>query len=104
MGNLLTELERNRLVHAYDGVELEKATRSIAGRCRSNDAHIIARARISGIRVLHSHDRRLHGDFSDRTLINAPRGQIYQDERHAHLLEDAPECKKSRSNDRMPAS
>lgn len=104
MGNLLTELARNRLVHAYDGVELEKETRSIAGRCRSNDAHIIALARISGARILYSHDHSLHRDFSDRTLINAPRGKIYQDEKHAHLLRDAPECKKSHNDARLPES
>ena len=104
MGNLLTELERNRLIHTYDGVELEKEACLIAGRCRSNDAHIIALARISGARILYSHDHSLHRDFSDRTLINEPRGKTYQDEKHAHLLRDAPECKKSRNDEKVPAS
>lgn len=50
----------------------------VAGnRCRSNDAHIIALAIISGARLLYSRDQILHQDFRDKTLIDNPRGKIY---------------------------
>ena len=46
-------------------------------RCRSNDAHIIALAIVSGARLLYSRDQVLHQDFRDKTLIDNPRGKIY---------------------------
>ena len=98
MGDLWAELDSNRLVYVYDEVELEKETRLIAERCRSNDAHIIARARISGARVLYSHDHDLHNDFRNRVLVRAPRGSIYQSAEHVHWLRNAPGCKKSRND------
>ncbi|MCY4213526.1 MAG: PIN domain-containing protein [Gammaproteobacteria bacterium] len=45
--------------------------------CRSNDAHIIALARISGARLLYSNDRDLTDDFRDRGLVPNPRGRVY---------------------------
>ena len=43
----------------------------------SNDQHIIALARVSGARLLCSHDKALHEDFKNKELINNPRGNIY---------------------------
>jgi hypothetical protein len=54
--------------------------------CVSNDFHIIALARVSGARLLFSHDHDLHTDFGNRGLINNPRGRIYQNAAHRHLL------------------
>jgi hypothetical protein len=51
----------------------------------SNDEHIIGLARASGVRVLCSHDQLLHQDFGDSRLLQ-PRGKIYQNSSHAHLL------------------
>lgn len=45
--------------------------------CRSNDAHIIALAQLSGARLLYSNDGPLTGDFKDRNLIPNPRGRVY---------------------------
>ena len=51
-------------------------------RHRSNDAHILALAQISGARLLYSNDRNLQRDFSNRSLIGNPPGKIYStDER-----------------------
>ena len=44
---------------------------------RSNDAHIIALAKISHARVLCTNDRKLKEDFKDRKIINKPKGAIY---------------------------
>ena len=64
--------------------------------CRSNDAHVIALARVSGARVLCSKDRTLHQDFKNRQLISNPRGQVYQAKEHAHLLRHSQSCRRVR--------
>ena len=66
--------------------EVDQEARDIAGQCRSNDAHVVALARVSGARLLCSEDKLLHADFDNRELINNPRGKVYQDSSHAHLL------------------
>jgi hypothetical protein len=54
--------------------------------CSSNDFHIIALARLSGARLLFSHDQALHTDFTNPALINKPRGKVCQNATHRHLL------------------
>lgn len=46
-------------------------------RHRSNDAHILAVAQISGARLLYTNDGDLQKDFRDRKLIDKPPGRIY---------------------------
>ena len=48
-----------------------------AGSCRSNDRHVIALARISGVRFLYSDDQALQQDFKNPALIDNPRGTVY---------------------------
>ena len=43
----------------------------------SNDAHILAVAQLSGARLLFSNDRKLQGDFTNKTLIDNPQGKVY---------------------------
>jgi hypothetical protein len=57
-----------------------------SGACVSDDQHIIAIARVGGARLLCSHDRNLHCDFTNVALVPTPQGKIYQDASHAHLL------------------
>jgi|HubBroStandDraft_2_1064218.scaffolds.fasta_scaffold310286_1 hypothetical protein len=44
---------------------------------RSNDHDIIALAQVSGARALWSRDKNLRRDFSDKALIDNPRGRMY---------------------------
>jgi predicted nucleic acid-binding protein len=53
---------------------------------KSDDPHILALARISGARILCSHDKDLGVDFQNLTIIPKPRGQIYKRSDHSHLL------------------
>jgi predicted nucleic acid-binding protein len=53
--------------------------------CVSNDFHIIALARVSGVRLLCSHDRDLHADFTHPKVLQ-PRGSVYQKPNHAPLI------------------
>lgn len=59
------------------------------GECVSDDFHIVALARISGARLLFSRDQPLHADFTNRALIDQPRGKVYQGINHRHLLDGA---------------
>ena len=45
--------------------------------CISDDEHIIALAQISGARLLYSKDKRLAKDFTNKALIDEPRGKVY---------------------------
>jgi len=56
--------------------------------CKSDDPHIVALARCSNARVLCSHDRDLHTDFTNSDLIPQPRGKVFQTTKHLHLLKD----------------
>ena len=44
---------------------------------RSNDAHVIALAQLSGARLLYSNDRKLNEDFRNKNIINCPSGHVY---------------------------
>ena len=54
--------------------------------CVSNDTHIIALARTANVRLLCSHDQALHTDFTNKKLIDEPRGKVYQKAAHKHLI------------------
>jgi len=58
----------------------------IAGSCKSDDPHVIALARISGARILCSHDKTLHKDFKNEELVSNPKGRIYQNAKHVPLI------------------
>ena len=45
--------------------------------CRSDDEHVVAVAQISGARLLYSNDTDLQDDFTDKALIDQPRGKVY---------------------------
>ena len=67
-------------------VDKEEKHLEALGTLRSDDPHIVALARLSGARLLFSQDKNLHADFRDRNLIANPRGKIYQNAAHSHLL------------------
>ena len=69
-----------------DAVDAETTSLCSAGQCVSDDEHIIALARISGVRLLCSHDRQLHRDFTSKHLIDSPRGKVYQNASHVTLI------------------
>ena len=50
--------------------------------CRSGDQHVLALAQVSGARLLYSNDKKLQQDFTDRKLINQPRGRVYSTKEH----------------------
>ena len=75
---LRTALARNNAL-AVDDAVVDDETQALRqqGRCRSDDEHVIALARVSGARLLFTNDADLQTDFKDRNLISNPRGVIY---------------------------
>ena len=45
--------------------------------CKSNDAHVIALAQISGARLLYSNDVLLQRDLKNNDLLDNPDGKVY---------------------------
>lgn len=74
---------------ARHDIESEEARLIREGNCVSNDHHIVALARLAGARLLYSNDQNLHADFRNPNLLNRPRGCVYQNRNHRHLLNDS---------------
>ena len=89
---LLRNWERAKLARFIPSDEVEAETTLVEGECASNDAHVIALARLSGARRLCSNDRLLHQDFGNLALINNPRGRVYQNRTHTRLLNHDGPC------------
>ncbi len=53
---------------------------------RSNDAHVLALARATGVRLLYTGDEDLTDDFKDKRFIDQPRGKVYSRASNADLL------------------
>ena len=58
------------------------ASRSI---CKSDDAHVLALARVSGARLLFTNDQDLQDDFGNREIIRDPRGRVYTTRIHQEV-------------------
>ncbi len=58
-------------------VETQATDLKNASLCMSNDEHVVALAQISGARLLYSNDGDLQQDFTNKTLIDQPRGKVY---------------------------
>ena len=84
---MLDRAGRVRMVKDVD-VDTLEAILDVSGALASNDPHIIALAKIAGVRLLCSRDQNLHRDFVSATLINKPRGKVYQNASHAALIRD----------------
>jgi hypothetical protein len=91
--------EAGRLIYKKDELvdeETEKVRQEFEklNMQHADDPHVIALARMSGSRLLASHDKSsgLHAIFKDRRFLDPP-GKIYQNRKHMKLLRKAPKCK-----------
>lgn len=74
---VMLQLQRAGKLETVD----EKALAVEVGRVESlgptsNDAHVLALARVSGARLLVSDDDALQDDFKDRRFLQDPRGKV----------------------------
>ena len=56
---------------------------------RSDDPHVLALARATGVRLLHTGDADLTADFRNKKFIDRPRGKVYSTAANAGLLATA---------------
>jgi predicted nucleic acid-binding protein len=90
---LLVQLERAGRLRPIDPAQLRQKELGLhkSRACRSNDAHVLALAIVSGARTLATLDNALAEDFKNPKIIPRPGGKIYRDpETHAHLLCHTP--------------
>jgi hypothetical protein len=83
--DIYKELVLAGFVTEFDG-GVDAEANSINPNCKSNDSHIVALARISKCRLLFSQDKPLHSDFTNLKLVPSPKGKVYQNRKHEHLL------------------
>ena len=71
-------LTRGRVIRVSDAeVDTETANLQSRNICKSNDAHVLALARVSGARLLFTNDQNLRDDFRNPQVIGGVRGRIY---------------------------
>jgi len=97
----LSEGERSGFVRLIDDEAVNEKTETLkkASLCESDDEHVIALAQVSGARLLYAKDGKLRKDFSNKRLIDSPRGVLYpKDEikggHHKWLHEHRDICRK----------
>ena len=98
---LLDEYKKNRdvlrLVTVFDrqgrtrevSSELVAADMEVLSQsklCHTNDLHILAIARVGGVRLVVTNDAALARDFSSKSIIDNPGGNAYDHPRHNDLL------------------
>jgi hypothetical protein len=54
--------------------------------CISDDPHVIGLAQVSGARLLCTDDVALQSDFRNAALLNSPRGNVFKNPSHRHLI------------------
>lgn len=64
----------------------EEDVNTLAPQILSDDPHVIALARATGVRLLYTGDGALANDFKDKRVIDRPRGKVYSRAGNAHLL------------------
>jgi hypothetical protein len=92
------ELLRAGRARREDDDAVNAETRLVTKPCTSNDPHVIALARVSGVRLLCTHDTNsgLMADFKNKELIDRPRGKIYTRRRNSSLLSARCTCRQCR--------
>ena len=76
---------RARKLPDHDVDEREVEIRE-SGGCLSDDWHILALAQLGNVRLICTNDAALHNDFTNKRLLNSPRGNVYQHRTHEHLI------------------
>ena len=99
------EAERAGRITLLDDDAVDETARQLAQKnaCRSDDEHVVAVAQLSGARLLYSNDAKLQDDFTDKALVDRPRGKVYSTQAggdvtraHRRLLANRNLCRSRR--------
>lgn len=101
---ILAELNRagRAILVSEELVQSEDASVIALNLCQSNDTHIIALARAGKVRLLCSDDKALCTDFTNKLLLDKPRGKVYGCPDHNHLLRTFCKQKETEPSSRKP--
>ena len=99
-GRQIREWARQGKAYQINNQTVDQETNRLenGNSCVSDDPHIIALASISRARLLCSHDRDLHADFTNPHRLKSPRGKVYQNAGHDELLKHTTGCPYRRSS------
>ena len=86
---LLVYVRADMAVEEVRERELHDQEQALAADTRSNDAHVLALARVSGARLLYTDDGDLMTDFKDKRFVDQPRGKVYSRAANESLLRRA---------------
>lgn len=88
VARIVRQLDQAGIAKKYNDKTVDEEDKTVKklNLCVSNDTHVIALARVARARLLCSADQGLHTDFKNKRLIDKPRGRIYQNATHDHLL------------------
>jgi hypothetical protein len=91
---LIGQYKRKGSVRSMETTDIDADIKEIAriGKIKSDDQHVLALARVSGARTLCTNEDDLTEDFKNKAIINNPRGNIYKNPSHKHLLKHTPSC------------
>lgn len=94
IARLFTEFVRRGQARVMPDSKVRPKTQEIAnsGLCSSDDPHILALACVSGARTLYTEDADLMNDFRNERLVPRPKGRIYRNAGHSHLLQHTASC------------
>lgn len=78
---------RRNVIRNIDDKRVNDETRILQEQCvcRSNDAHVLALARVSGARLLFTNDVKLQGDFKNSHIVGGTTGRIYTTRRYSDV-------------------
>ncbi len=71
---------------SLEKIESQEVILNKAAEHKSDDAHILALAKVSGARLLYTEDKVLMDDFRNKKIIDSPRGKIYSGVGNKSLL------------------
>jgi len=85
----IVALDQAGLAKRVSDQKIQAEINKIQNACSSNDHHIVGLARACGARLLCSNDQALQDDFGKKQILDKPRGKIYKNPSHKHLLAGA---------------
>jgi len=83
-----------KLVPSHEFIEDAKSLRENA-TVKSDDYHVLALARATSARILFTSDKNLIKDFTNKTLVDNPRGKIYSGKQNRKELLQNWRCSSS---------
>lgn len=94
----MTQLKRAGRLEEINDAEVNATAERLAAEpklLKSNDAHVVALALVSGVRVICTEDELLTQDINNAKVLKKPRGKVFRDHKiHAALLTNAPKCER----------